>query len=502
MPEDAKRKPISRRTFVLAASSLAAAGAAAWLTRDQISSVFTKAASYNQLVIPPVIDGTTFDLTLAESSRQFFVGAKTPTFGYNGETFWGPTLRWKKGDTVSLKVTNKLSETTTAHWHGIHLPAEADGGPHQPIQAGETWSPPSFQVKNEAATYWYHPHMHETTQRQLTMGGGGFIIIEDDSEASKSLPREYGVDDIPLVLTSRRFDTSNAFDVSKDTAYGDYLLTNGVLNAETSVPAQLVRFRILNAETERFFNIGLENDKKFYVVATDGGLLNKPVEVSRLRVVPGERYEIVVDLSDATVGSTLDLKAYNEGMPFGAGGSETATTGNFGSLLNNTTFTLLHLKVAAASASGIKALPATLAAFDWLTKADAIKSRKVAITDNGPGTPFTFDGNSYDMMTINQTVELGTTEAWTITNDYVFGHAFHIHDVQFSIISRSTGEVSDQERGWKDTFGILPNETVTFVAKFDDYANSEHPYMYHCHMSNHEDGGLMGQFLVVDPASA
>lgn len=495
---DANNKAkISRRAFVIGGSAIVAVGAVGLATKDLL---FPSAATVtrNPLVIPPVIDGTNFDLTLAASRKQFFDGAKTATYGYNNETFWGPTLRWKKGDTVTLKVTNNLEDMTTTHWHGIHLPAAADGGPHQMIHPGSTWTPPSFEVKNEAATYWYHPHMHETTQKQLTMGAGGFIIIDDDSEASNALPNDYGVDDFPLVLTSRRFESTNEFDVSKDTAYGDYLLANGVMNAETTVPAQLVRFRILNAEVERFYNIGFEDDRKFYVVATDGGLVSEPVEVTRVRIVPGERYEIIVDLSGETVGTELDMKAYNQDMPFGAGGSETAQSGNFGSLLNNANFAVLHLKVGKSTSTGKTKLPQSLATGALWKKSDATNSRTLAITDKGPGTPFTFDGNSYDMDTINQTIKLGAVEAWTITNDYVFGHAFHIHDVQFSIISRSTGAVSDHEKGWKDTFGILPNETVTFVARFDDYASKTEPYMYHCHMSNHEDGGLMGQFLVVE----
>jgi FtsP/CotA-like multicopper oxidase with cupredoxin domain len=102
------------------------------------------------------------------------------------------------------------------------------------------------------------------------------------------------------------------------------------------------------------------------------------------------------------------------------------------------------------------------------------------------------------MDTISQTVKLGDTEAWSVTNGKIFPHSFHIHDVQFSMVSRSTGPVADYEKGWKDTFSIVKGEKVTFVAKFEDYASNDHPFMYHCHMSNHEDEGLMGQFLVVE----
>jgi len=491
---------VSRRGFLLGLTALGLAacstgsgtGTSSTATNSATASSSTT-GSHNPLVIPPLLTGTTFDLSLAANSVQYQSGAKTPTYGYNGADFWGPTLLMKKGEQVTLNVKNDLSEETTTHWHGMHIPAEMDGGPHQVIAAGETWSP-QFEVKNNAATYWYHPHMHETTLKQLTLGAGGFIIVEDDEELALALPRTYGVDDIPLVLTSRRFTSTNEFDMT--TAYGDYLLANGVMNAEVSLPAQMVRLRILNAETERYYNVALDG-RTFYVIGTDGGLLNAPLPVTQVRMSPGERYEIVIDLSKDPVGTQLPLQALNSGMPFGAGGSEPATSGEFGSLLNNTTFELLSITVAAATDKAVTSLPATLASHTLWTEADATNSRTIAITDEGPGTPFTFDNKGYSMDTINQTVKLDTVEKWTITNDFVFGHSFHIHDVQFAIVSRSTGDVADYEKGWKDTFAILPNESVTFVAKFDDFASDMHPFMYHCHMANHEDGGLMGQFLVV-----
>ena len=492
------RIQLSRRTVILGASALAATGVGAIAATKLFSSLSGASTmpAHNPLFIPPLLEGKNFNLTLSPSSNQFLPGAKTPTYAFNGQSFWGPTLRWKKGDQVSIKVTNHLTETTTTHWHGIHLPAIADGGPHQPIARNTSWSP-TFKVKNEAATYWYHPHMHQTTQRQLTMGAGGFIIIDDDSDDQRKLPSAYGVDDIPVVFTSRRFTANNAFDVSNDVAYGDYLLANGVINAAVSVPAQVVRFRLLNAEVERFYNIGFDRNRSFTVIASDGGLLPKPVNVTRLRMAPGERYEILIDLSNDTTGSSLEMKAFNQGMPFGAGGSEPAKSGNFGSALNNTTFTLLHLDVTKPTAKAKHSIPSSFTTPPLWTRSSATKSRTLNITDDGPGTPFTFNGMAYDMMMVNQRVTLNTVESWTVKNDFVFGHAFHLHDVQFAIVSRSTGPIAEYEKGWKDTFAILPNEQVTFVAKFTDYASSIHPYMYHCHMSNHEDGGLMGQFLVV-----
>ena len=299
------------------------------------------------------------------------------------------------------------------------------------------------------------------------------------------MPRTYGVDDVPLVLTSRRLGDDGEIDATA--IYGDAMVTNGTMNAEAKLPAQFVRLRILNAEIERSYNLGFSDDRTFWVIGTDGGLLEAPVPVTRLPMATGERYEILVDLSGDAPDDTLALQAYNEGQDFGFPGGEPDQSGEFGSLLNNTTFSVLRIRVTGATDDAISTLPATLVARDYWTAADATVERTLNITDDGPGTPFSFDGASYDESVINQRVALDATEQWTIVNNQTFGHSFHIHDVQFHIVARSGGAVPDYEQGWKDTVYLPIDESVRFVAT--------DPYMYHCHMANHEDGGLMGQFV-------
>lgn len=454
------------------------------------------AQTYNTLWIPDTMSGTTFNLNLVDTFAQFRTGNQTITAGVDNK-FWGPTLFLNKGDTVHMNVHNGLNDSTTVHWHGMHLPAVMDGGPHQVIPPGTTWQP-YWKVTNNAATYWYHPHLHEMTQEQLTKGLGGFIIVNDDEESALALPRTYGVDDIPLMLTSRRYDNSNAF-VFTNTAYGDYMLTNGTPDAEVDLPKQYVRLRILNAEMERAYNIGFSDNRTFYIIGNDGGLLNAPVSVTRVILAVGERVEILVNLGNDNIGSTLDLKAYNSGQAFGFPGGEPGTSGEFGSLLNNIDFNLLHINVIAATNNPVTAVPSTLANNTYWTANDATVNRTVTVTGGNPGqpqNPFGFDNSHFDFNTINHTVNLNDIEKWTITNSNVFGHAFHIHDVQFKIVSRSTGSVGTHESGWKDLLYLPKNTSATFVAKFEDYSDSVHPFMYHCHFANHEDGGMMGQFVV------
>jgi blue copper oxidase len=459
---------------------------------------FISKAQYNTIPIPEALYGTTFDLNIHESVKQIkATGNQTVTGSINNETFWGPTLFINKGDVVHMNVTNNLNESTTVHWHGMHLPAVMDGGPHQIIPPGSVWQP-YWTMTNEAAMYWYHPHLHETTEEQITKGVGGLIIVKDDVEAALPLPRTYGTDDIPLVLTSRNFTSSNQFSVGR--AYGDYNLTNGVLNGQATLPKQVVRLRILNAEIERGYNLGFSDNRTFYVIGNDGGLLNAPVAVTRLPVHVGERYEILVNLTNDNVGGTLDLKAYNSGQSNSFPGGEPGTTGQFGSLINNTTFNVLRINVGAATASPITAIPTTLANHTYFTAADATVSRTVSITggQNGGAIPFTFNNTLFNINNINKVLTVDTTEKWTIANtsNAVFGHSFHIHDVEFKIVSRSTGAVAAYESGWKDTFFISRNESVAFVCRFKDYADATHPFMYHCHFAQHEDEGMMGQFTV------
>ena len=461
-------------------------------------------AQYNTMPMPQALYGTTFNLNIHESTKQLVTGNQTITGAINNESIWGPTLFVNKGDLVHMNVTNNLNESTTLHWHGMHLPSVMDGGPHQVIPAGTLWQP-YWTVMNQATTLWYHPHLHETTQAQMTKGIGGFIIVKDPQETALALPRTYGVDDIVLALTSRSYTaTTNTF-VSSTRVYGDYMLSNGTPNAQISLPKQYVRMRILNAEIERGYNLGFSDNRTFYIIGNDGGLLNAPVAVTRVKLMVGERVEIMVNLGSDTVGSSLDLKAYNSGQTLGFPGGEPNTSGDFGSLLNNIDFNVLHINVAATTTATtpITAVPTTLLSNTYWTATDATVTRAIAVTNGNPGpasVPFNFDNTSYTLTMTPKVVNLNDVEKWTVTNNNVFGHSFHLHDVEFKIVARngSATAVGTHESGWKDTFYLPRNESVTFVAKFDDFADSDvnHPYMYHCHFGGHEDGGMMGQFIV------
>jgi blue copper oxidase len=469
-----------------------------------LCSAFLSAQTYNPLWIPDTLSGSNITLTIKDTFAQLrATGNQTITGGINNSQFWGPTIFINKGDTVHMNVLNKLNDSTTIHWHGMHLPAVMDGGPHQVIPPGTLWQP-YWKVTNNAATYWYHPHLHEMTLEHLSKGIGGFIIVNDQEESALALPRKYGIDDIPLMLTSRRYNTGNQF-VVQNVAYGDYLLVNGTRDPEITLPKQIVRLRLLNAEVERAYNFGFSDNRKFYIIANDGGLLDKPVQVSKLLVAVGERYEILVDLSNDNVGSSINLMSYNANQPFGFPGGEPAAQGNFGSLLNNKDFNCLRINIGQSTNSPITSIPTSLISNQFINSAEATVNRSINVKGGVPGnpTPFNFNDKIFDINRIDNTVSLNAIEKWTITNSNVFGHTFHIHDVQFKLVSRNgnTNAVGLHEQGWKDVLYLPRNENATFIAKFDDYADPIHPFMYHCHFSNHEDDGMMGQFVVNNPSS-
>jgi len=248
---------------------------------------YTKAQTLLQ--VPDTLIGPNISLTMHKDSVQFFpTGSKTYTYAYNQYAYLGPTLIFEQGQNMNITVTNDINDTTTVHWHGIHLPSKWDGGPHTEIMAGETWNP-QFTVMDKAATYWYHPHLHMKTALQAIKGAAGFIIVRDPNEAALSLPRKYGVDDYPLVIQCQQYDANNQampLGMQDSTIMVNGARANNGYSVYGNFPAQMVRMRILNASGERAFNFGFTGNFPFKQIASDGGLLNQPFDTTRVRLAP------------------------------------------------------------------------------------------------------------------------------------------------------------------------------------------------------------------------
>ncbi len=459
----------------------------------------------NPILIPPTLTGNTINLTFQNGTHEFFPGVTTNTMGVNGNIL-GPTLILNQGDFVNFSVTNQIGEITTLHWHGMHVAAENDGGPHTTILPGETWTP-AFTVLDKAATYWYHPHLHEKTNEHVSKGIAGMIIIKDNEEAALNLPRTYGEDDFPIVIQTKDFDANGQIIVPSNN--DDSIMVNATLDPQLDVPAQVVRLRLLNGSSMRTFNIGLNANQSFYQIASDGGLLSEPVLLTRLRMAPGERVEIIIDLNGMQ-GQSLQLMSYASefqngiyGATYPGMGAGMVLNGYNPNPLNGADFTILQLDVVAQTSNPVTTIPSTLISVTPIDEASSDLTRDLLMTPVQGGSnqlngDFVINGQPFNMNVINYEIPLNNTEIWSITNQSAIAHPFHIHDVQFYVLDRDGNTPPPSEQGLKDVIYVLPMETVRFITQFTDFADPVIPYMYHCHMLFHEDSGMMGQFVVID----
>lgn len=460
-----------------------------------VQQLWLPAQTANPLMIPDTLSGTSFQLTMAPAKVGFLPGDSSDTYGIN-TSYLGKTLILQKGDFVQLDVTNNISDTTTMHWHGLHVAAADDGGPHTPIPPGVTWSP-NFTILDEAATYWYHPHLHHKTAEQVYKGAAGMIIVRDGHEATLNLPRTYGVDDFPLIIQDKSFDSlTNQFIY---TELSDTMMVNGTLNPYLEVPAQMVRFRILNASAQRVYNIGLPPTWPYWQIASDGGLLERPIFRPRVLLAPGERAEIVVNFGILTVGTSGALRAFNTEMVDGVSGGPNGPGGGPGNPLDGSDFDILDLRVVAQNSNAVTAPPdSILNTFQIWDELDAARTRVKVFTVDSTGWPFYINNTIFDHDVVNDTVLIDDIEVWEIRNETDVAHPFHIHDIQFHILDINGQAPAPTLAGRKDVVLTVPGDTIRFITKFDDFMDPATPYMYHCHNLFHEDGGMMGQFIVVD----
>ena len=446
------------------------------------------------LAIPPLATSSldaegrrVFDLTARQGVSRFLPGVDTTTWGYatgaDESAFLGPTLRATRGERVVVNVHNRLREETTVHWHGMHLPARMDGGPHQVIQPGDTWSP-TWRIDQPATTLWYHPHPHGETERQVTMGLAGMFIIDDPLEAALPLPRAYGVDDFPLIVQDVRFTDAGQLATSTRGfigPIGDRLLVNGTLGPYLVVTTDVVRLRLLNASAARVYNFELSDGRDIALIGTDGGLLETPYETGAIQLSPGERAEVLVRMK---AGESVTLRSAQPdlGVPGMIAGANAG----------NDTLDVLELRAAGTLATA-GTVPAALASMPPVSAADATVRRHFRLDG------FNINDRQMDLGRIDEAVELGARELWTVTNAVSLPHSFHVHGAQFRIASIGGQPPGPGLAGWKDTVYLRPDTEYRLVMRFTDYTDPDFPYMYHCHLLWHEDLGMMGQFVVVKP---
>ena len=381
--------------------------------------------------------------------------------GYSGGIL-GPTMKIDKGVTVSIPFQNNLSEETNVHWHGLLIPPLMDGHPKNVIQAGGSFNF-NFAIKQRAGTYWYHPHPHGKTARQVFMGLAGFFIVNDDEEKALNLPS--GEQELLIVIQDKRIENGQLnYSPSMSeimTGYtGEYVLVNGTYAPFHNVATKYYRLRILNGSTARIYNLALSDNQSFEVIGADGGLLAQPVSVSSLLVGPGERADILVNFKNYTVGKELYLT------------SKTFS----GGVQGQQEFKILKFVVSQQVAETFT-LPSQLSVIQPISVATSSKTRVMKITSMMSGMSgnmgsnmtsgmHTINDKVYDLNRIDETVQAGATEIWEFDNsngDEI--HPMHIHGVQFQVIDRTGGRGSliATEKGWKDTMLVMQREKVKAI---------------------------------------
>lgn len=413
-----------------------------------------------------------YTITAQTGAVQLLPGTKTKTWGYNAPLL-GKTVIFKKGKTIHMHLVNQLPEVTTFHWHGLAIPGPIeDGGCHAPVYPGESRDI-TFKINQPAAMVWLHAHPCPSTAEQVWHGLAAAAIVQDDHEAALPLPRNYGVDDIPVILQDRRFHEDNQWDYradyDPDGVMGPTPMINGTINPYFDVTTQKVRLRFLDGANRREWRLHFSDDLPFTQIAGDLSLLPHPVKMNKLMITAAERQEIVVDFGNYQPGDEVIL--YSDDTP------------------------LIHFRIHQFTPDNTK-IPNQL-----FTTPDPAVDPDLGIhyvTLDGCDESVAMNGKKFKMDRIDYEMPMNKVQIWDIenTNDRPgMIHPYHMHGCAFTVISRNGHAPLPNEIGLKDTVVVNPQEHVRIKVWF----NVPGVFMYHCHIIEHEDGGMMAQIKVIDP---
>ncbi|MGL0762041.1 multicopper oxidase CueO [Citrobacter freundii] len=542
---------MQRRDFLKYSVALGVASALPLWSR----SVF--AADRPALPIPDLLtaDASNRIQLIVQAGQSNFAGKTATTWGYNGNLL-GPAVKLNKGQSVNVDIHNQLAEETTLHWHGLEIPGEVDGGPQGIIPAGGKRSV-TFTPDQRAATCWFHPHQHGKTGHQVAMGLAGLVLIEDEEIRKLMLPKQWGIDDVPVIIQDKQFSADGQVDYQLDimTAavgwFGDTLLTNGAIYPQHAAPRGWLRLRLLNGCNARSLNIAASDNRPLYVIASDGGLLAEPVKVTELPMLMGERFEVLVDVSDGKAFDLVTLPVSQMGMaiaPFDkphpvmrvqpllitASGTLPDTLTSMPSLPSLEGLTVRKLQLSMDPMLDMMGMQMLMKKFGGQAMAGMDHGKMMGHMNNDNmdhgnmnhgnmnhgemgnmqhgnmgnmgnmkhGGSFDFhnanriNGQAFDMNKPMFAAAKWQHERWVISGQGdMMLHPFHIHGTQFRILSENGKAPAAHRAGWKDTVRVEGGVSEVLV-KFDHDAPKEHAYMAHCHLLEHEDTGMMLGFTV------
>jgi len=416
-----------------------------------------------------------YQLTACEFDWKISDQKTIKAWGFNS-SFPGPVLRARKGDTMVIKIKNNLPEPTVVHWHGIRLPASMDGtdSVQKPIERGEEFEY-RFTVP-DAGTFWYHSHQNETVQMERGMYGA--LIVEDDTDPVFDAEKVLMIDDVKLNAANqfKKGTRIGRWMERHDGRQGDILLINGKENPVIHINAgQTERWRFINSSSARYVRLYL-GGRSFKIIGTDGGLLEHPQEVTEVLMIPGERMDIAA--GPFTDGESFSIESLH---------------------YNRTTFVKTKdVRLASVTVGETKPsianLPYHLRVIETLAAQDAAINRKIefAVDINlKHGVDFFVNGGTHYS---DKPVNVGELQVWEVANTSLMDHPFHLHGYFFQVIEEN-GK-APAYKAWKDSYNLKPKSKIK-MAWIPD--NRPGMWMYHCHILEHHEAGMMGHFEVVDP---
>lgn len=420
-------------------------------------------------------------ISAAPGEASFLDGVRTPVLSYNTA---GPGLLIEatEGDWVEIDFQNRIpSEISTIHWHGLPVPADQDGNPMDPVASGASRLYRFPLPAGSAGTYWYHPHPHELTAEQVYRGLAGAFIVKPRIDP---VPAAFG--DTPLFFIDLRIDADGKMPASTmadmmNGRVGDHVLVNGGKNPVLSLATGTSRrFRLFNATNARYLRLSF-SDLEMTLIGTDGGLLEAPVTGLReLLLGPAERAEIVVSFPRQGSYELATLE-YDRGW-MGPGKPPSGVQ------------SLLTVKAEPSSAEPMPRLPERLRPIEGLGSPKVRRSfvfgENMSMSKSGMKMEFMINGRSFDMKRIDVIAKQGETELWEIRNPTDMDHPFHVHGTQFQVVEiEKAGQITPAAyRAWKDTINVARGESVRILLRQDQLG----PRMYHCHILEHEQLGMMG----------
>lgn len=422
-------------------------------------------------------NSNTVEYTLEASEFDWEVrpGKIIRAWGFN-QQLPGPVLKARQGDTLVVKVINKLPEATMIHWHGVRLPAQMDGtGEVQnPIAPGETFEY-RFTLP-DAGTFWYHSHQNETVQMERGMYGG--IIVEGENDPKVDGDRILLIDDMKLTKTNdfKKLNAAGRWIERHDGREGSTNLINGKEAMTLHMHAgQVERWRFVNAASARYFLLSLQG-KPFQVIGTDGGLLEKARTETELLITPGERFDILVGPFEEGERFAIEALPYNR-ITFLRPKKEQYAT--------------VHVMDKKPSVAFI---PGRLNEITMLAPQDAVVNRKVKLSV-APSLKHIIDFKVNDEVhCMDEPVMVGGLQVWEVSNSSLMDHPFHLHGFFFQVIEEN-GK-APAYKAWKDTYNLKPKSKIKIAWMPDNRPGN---WMYHCHILEHHAAGMMAHFEVINP---